>query len=425
MAVLNDRTRLTGLLAPTIHPTPHYGGEPGILLSKEDAPMTTIYLIRHAQADGNLYRRCQAWYDSLVSQTGYQQIEALEARFRDTHFDAVYSSDLFRTMTTAKAIYKSHNLPLYTDPDLREINSGCWEDKPWGELLQTDRECLLAFWRCDPSWQVDGSETFQDIQQRFDAAVRRIASTHPSQTVAVFAHGCIIRATLALWLGLPPDRIHEIPHGDNTSVAKLEVENGTVHVCWYNDIAHLPESLAHAPHPSAESDEATARGIEKSSIYFAPFDLPNAQSIYLNARRNAWKTSHGTMEGFDGNAFLDAATACYNHSQDSILTALLGEKPVGILQMDFQADAELNVGRIPFLYIEPEIRDQGLGVQLLGQAVSAFRALDRQYVRLRCAPENTHAQIFYKKYGFYKIGEEPGGIGHLDTLEKYIGTDSH
>ena len=383
--------------------------------------MTTIYLIRHAQADGNLYRRCQAWYDGLITPAGYKQIDALKKRFADTHFDAVYSSDLFRTMTTAKAIYESHNLPLHTDPQLREIGSGCWEDHTWGELLQNDRESLLAFWRCDPSWQVKGSETFAGIQTRFDGAVRRIAEAHPDQTVAVFAHGCIIRSTLAYWLGLPLDRIREIPHGDNTSVAKLEYNEGKINVCYYNDNSHLPQALACAPHPAADTDEATAAGIERSSLYFRPLDLPNAQEAYLDARKNVWITSHGTMAGFDGNAFLQAAMACYSHSPDSVLTVMCGNLPCGILQMDFQAEAELGVGRIPFVYLQPETRDRGLGVQLLGQAISTYRALGRKHVRLRCAAGNARAQAFYKKYGFYKIGEEPGGTGCLDTLEKYIG----
>lgn len=385
--------------------------------------MTTIYLIRHAQADGNLYRRCQAWYDGLITQTGYKQIAALEERFRDTHFDAVYSSDLFRTMTTAKAIYQSHNLPLYTDPQLREIDSGVWEDRTWGELLQADRESLLAFWRCDPSWQVEGSETFEGIQRRFDGAVKRIAAAHPEQTIAIFAHGCIIRSTLAYWFGLPLSRIREIPHGDNTSVTKLTYDDGVITVHWYNDTSHLSAELAKAPHPAAESDEATAAGIENSSIYFQPMDLPNTQAIYLEARKNAWISSHSTELGFDGSAFLNAAMDCYRNDRNSVLTAMLAGKPIGILQMDFLAEADKGVGRVPFICMTPEVRDHGLGVQLLGQAVSTYRDMGRQYLRLRCAPENEQAQTFYKKYGFYKIGEEPGGLGTLDTLEKYIGTE--
>ena len=78
---------------------------------------------------------------------------------------------------------------------------------------------------------------------------------------------------------------------------------------------------------------------------------------------------------------------------------------------------------IPFCYIVPQLRAQGLGVQLIGQAVSFYRPLGRQYLRLRCASYNTPAQHFYQRYGFYKIGEEQGSRVPLDILEKYIGYD--
>ena len=52
--------------------------------------MTTIYLIRHAEAEGNLYRRAHGWYNSTITDRGYHQIAALAKRFADTKFDAVY-----------------------------------------------------------------------------------------------------------------------------------------------------------------------------------------------------------------------------------------------------------------------------------------------------------------------------------------------
>ena len=67
--------------------------------------MTRIYLIRHAEAEGNLYRIAQGQYDSLITDRGYRQIEALAGRFDDIPIDAVYSSDLSRTCITAAAIY--------------------------------------------------------------------------------------------------------------------------------------------------------------------------------------------------------------------------------------------------------------------------------------------------------------------------------
>ena len=38
--------------------------------------MTTIYLIRHAEAEGNLYRRIHGWYDALITDNGFAQIAA-------------------------------------------------------------------------------------------------------------------------------------------------------------------------------------------------------------------------------------------------------------------------------------------------------------------------------------------------------------
>ena len=38
--------------------------------------MTKIYLVRHAQAEGNLYRRAHGMYDSCVTPQGYAQIAA-------------------------------------------------------------------------------------------------------------------------------------------------------------------------------------------------------------------------------------------------------------------------------------------------------------------------------------------------------------
>ena len=372
--------------------------------------MTTIYLIRHAQADGNLYRRCQSWYDSLVTPIGYQQIEALKNRFADTHFDAVYSSDLFRTMTTAKAICEPHNLPLITDPELREINCGRWEDFPWGILLQQERESMLEFWRCDPKWQVDGSETFEEIRLRFDRAVKRIASRHPNQTIAIFAHGCIIRSTLAYWFGLPCSQIREVPHGDNTSVARLEYSDDSIRVCWYNNTDHLTGELAHAPHPAAETDEATAARIEQASVYFRPFD-PSVDSDAYWAAYEA--THHLQLDDIDRMKILEAAQDACTRNPGNLSIAMLNGTEIGLVELD-TSKTDHDVGLIKLMYLNPAHQRRKLGVQLIGQAVSHFRALERQFVCVNLPDANMTVSNFFKKYGF-NPSDQPG------EFKKYIG----
>ena len=98
--------------------------------------MTNLYLIRHAEAEGNLYRIAQGQHDSNLTDRGWRQVRALERRFADIPIDAVYASDLYRTRATASALYQPKNLPLHRCPGLREICVGDWEGRTWGDIAR-------------------------------------------------------------------------------------------------------------------------------------------------------------------------------------------------------------------------------------------------------------------------------------------------
>lgn len=60
--------------------------------------MTKIYLIRHAEAEGNLYRRHQGHWDGSITPLGLQQIDALAQRFRrESHRRALLQRFVTRT----------------------------------------------------------------------------------------------------------------------------------------------------------------------------------------------------------------------------------------------------------------------------------------------------------------------------------------
>ena len=69
--------------------------------------MTTVYIIRHAEAEGNVYRRCHGQYDSLLTPRAYEQLPCLAKRFTDVPLDAVYASDLFRAPRPQRRSRKS------------------------------------------------------------------------------------------------------------------------------------------------------------------------------------------------------------------------------------------------------------------------------------------------------------------------------
>ena len=385
--------------------------------------MTTIYLIRHAEAEGNLYRRIQGWYNSLITGNGFRQIQALEERFRDIPVDAVYSSDLYRTMTTARAIYVPKNLPLQTEPGLREIHLGDWEDQTWGEVRHFDETEMLRFNRCDPTWQAPHGESLKMAGDRMVEAIARLAKKHPNETVAMFSHGAAIRQALSQIMGLTPDHWNDLKHGDNTCVTRIffDGEKLTVDESLLMDSSHL------SPEVSTLSKQAWWRKdnfqSQDLSLWFRPVDLEQDRDLYLSARKDAWQSAHGADAPFDEAGCLTAAREHQNQSPRNLSFAMAGDQVVGVLELDSHRDEESQAGCIVFSYIVPEMRERNLGVQLIGEAVSCFRPLGRSKLRLHCAPCDREQQDFLRRYGFEKAGEEQTSPVFLDILEKSIGYD--
>ncbi|MCI9158870.1 MAG: histidine phosphatase family protein, partial [Lawsonibacter sp.] len=249
--------------------------------------MTTIYLIRHAEAEGNLYRRVHGWYDSLITENGCRQIAALEERFRDVPIDAVWSSDLFRTRTTARAVYRSKNLPLHTCAGLRELKLGAWEDRTFGAVRRSDPRQMELFNRTDPAWEVEGAETFFQLGDRIYETVRRLARRYPDQTVAMFSHGMAIRQFLGKVKDIPPEEWHAMPHGDNTAVSCLTFDGERFAIQYEMDNSHLPEDISTLARQSWwRKDKKAAADVNLWA------DIPvktwsQDQELYLKLRREA------------------------------------------------------------------------------------------------------------------------------------------
>ncbi len=370
--------------------------------------MTTVYIIRHAEAEGNLYRRIHGHYDSLVTQRGKKQIQALRKRFEGIKIDAVYASDLYRTRATARAVTEDRGLEPILTQRLREVNMGVWEDLTWGEVERFEPD-QLEYFNNDPlRWKIDGNEDFYTLQNRIAGIVNEIAARHDGETVAIFTHGTAIRAYLALLLDVAPQEIRRIKHCDNTAVALLKIGGGRTAIEYYSDNSHLDEETSTFAHQKWWRENTT---FDSTNLRFAPVDLNSGAGWYLDCR---WET----FEAF-GNQINDpyavkkdwlesARRHAAAHSR-AVSLALLGDTPAGLIELDTKTGAEEKVGVIDFLYMAPDHRRLGMTVQLLGQAVSVYRPLGREKLRLAVEAANEYALRFCAKYGFVKAGEQTDG----------------
>ena len=379
--------------------------------------MTTVYVIRHAEAEGNLYRRGQGQFDGRVTPKGRLQIAALAERFKDVQLSALYSSDLSRTVATAGAVLKYHGLPLITDRRLRELNLGCWEDVPWGNLAYADKAMMDNFSSDPDNWHVPGAESFQAVTARVTAAVEEYAGAHGGQSIAVVSHGMAIRAMLCHYLNIPSKEVMRVPHGDNTAVSLLRIDNGRVEVVYINDNSHLDERTSTF---IGQTWWKESSGSEDNNLRFEPLNLKTESELYLDCYRDAWRASHGTVSGYLPELYLSCAKLHARAHPLALMKAYRGGELAGIVEFDAERGKTEGFGWITLCYLLPEHRNQGLGVQLIGHALSAFRKLGRTRLRLHVSEENAVARRFYERYEFREIGRDQGALGETVLMEKVI-----
>ena len=335
--------------------------------------MTTIYLIRHAEAEGNLYRRIHGQYDSNITENGKKQIAALEVRFRDVQIDAVYASDLTRTCHTARAIYVPKELELRKDPRFREIRLGVWEDVPFGELELNEAQQMKNFNHDPQNWIIEGAETWEEYTNRFLGALADVAKAEEGKTVAIFTHGSVMSQSLKrLFPGLNPG------HSDNTAVTKLTWD-GEFHVEFAADNSHLSEEISTLARQNWWRGDPTK---VDHNLWFLPYE--DEIDWYLR---------------FSDDAIPIAPMAVLQF-------AMLGNDPVGYLQLDPQRGQEEKVGFIDHLTVDKKHRRKDFGAQVLGSAVSFYRSLGREKLQIAVPKRYGKNVPFLLYYGFYQISDE-------------------
>ena len=317
--------------------------------------MTKIYLVRHAEAEGNVYRRIHGQYDSRITPNGLRQVEALRARFQDIPIDACYASDLNRTCVTARAVYLPKGLELRRDRRFREVNLGRWEDIPFGWLERFEPERMTQFNKEPQLWSVKNSETFPEYTQRFLTALREAAEENDKKTIAVFTHGCVLRGVQYLLGGNEWP-----PYCDNTAVSLLDYENGAFQIEYFNDSSHLSDELS------------------------------------TFARQKWWRTG-GDRRDFN----------MWFETEGETSYAVLRDRRVGHIRVSGR-DCEKGELRIEDIFLEESHRGRALGAQLLGQAVSLARKMDCGTLAAAVPDEMRRALHFFEHQGFLLQSETDG-----------------
>jgi ribonuclease H / adenosylcobalamin/alpha-ribazole phosphatase len=195
---------------------------------------TRLLLVRHGSTAYTEERRYSGRGDVPLSASGRQQAAAVARRVAGFGPVAAISSPLSRCTETAAFI----GVPVSVDEDLIECDFGAWEGMTFAGVREA-YDAELNAWLAAPELAPPGGESFTSVARRVTAALTRIRSAYPGQTVAVVSHVSPIKLLLRDALAATDAFLHRL-FLDTAGLSIVDYyPDGGVAVRTINEVAHL------------------------------------------------------------------------------------------------------------------------------------------------------------------------------------------
>jgi probable phosphoglycerate mutase len=205
-----------------------------------------LVLVRHGDAHAGLTgiiagrSGCKGLTD-----LGRSQAELLRERLRAADAlrpDVLLASELPRAIETANIITPALGFDgVSTDCDLCEVHTGEADGMDWAEYAEVYGHLDMP---AEPDRHfAPGGDSWNSFHERVDRTLRRLARTHPDETVVAVCHAGFIVATITVLFGEGAPNTHSGPRllPTNTGLTEWEhdPESGRWTLRYYNDADHL------------------------------------------------------------------------------------------------------------------------------------------------------------------------------------------
>ena len=206
---------------------------------------TLLYLVRHGATEANErkpYILQGRGVNYGLSATGQRQAESVARFLSEFPIRHVYSSCLLRSIETAQAIARFHQLKVEQIEDLAECHVGQWEGMDWGTIMREFPEAYEAFIRSPGEAPYLGGESYGDVLRRVQPVLAGLLEQHAGEAIVVVAHNVVNRAYLGHLLGLEPRKAKDLRQA-NCCVNVIQHRSGETQVLTLNSHFHVPGAL--------------------------------------------------------------------------------------------------------------------------------------------------------------------------------------
>ena len=165
------------------------------------------FLVRHGETPWNDEGRAQGQSDTPLNARGRAQAALTGTRLMPLEFEAAYSSDLQRVVSTAEAIMAGRDLPLVKMKLLREKAFGEWEGMTFEEVERNHPTMFRRLFDEDVDFAPPGGESDNDLYIRMQSAAEELLATHADSegNILVVGHGGSLRGLITSLMDMPAE----------------------------------------------------------------------------------------------------------------------------------------------------------------------------------------------------------------------------
>lgn len=207
--------------------------------------MLDIFLIRHAESEGNLAAHLISGQSNHLplSPLGRIQAQLLGKRLHHEkiQLDQVFCSTALRARDTALIACEQIAFPasqIQASDLLLEIDQGDWVGRERKEIYTPEMRALINAdnW----NFKAPNGESQQEVEERMLNFVNKqvLPAWGEGKKVAVFTHGVAIKCLLRGILGFAPSMTYKLVV-NNTSITRLQYDQIGWHFHSLNDCGHL------------------------------------------------------------------------------------------------------------------------------------------------------------------------------------------
>lgn len=202
--------------------------------------MVKLVLIRHGESELNSRSVFYGHLDPGLSENGRLQAELLSKNYHYDKPDLLVCSDMKRALETAAPLAQRFGLKINAEQDLKEMDFGLWEGLEYCEINSRWPDELKCFYSDPYEAHIPGGESMKQVESRCIKRIKELVLEHQNknETIAIVAHGIVIKLIIAYCLQMPMKNIWSIQQY-NTAVNVLRFDEGNCTVELLNCISHI------------------------------------------------------------------------------------------------------------------------------------------------------------------------------------------